>query len=132
MAELQLTFCRTRPPRRFCAGAMPAVTHPSPGWPCWTAVFTMGPESLLLANERNGRHRQDPHLSSAQAALLAPSTLYLVADVSAPKKGIYSVPRPGPAAGRSPTLPRLGAYLLAAAMALLALAAALAGGDHPF
>lgn len=91
-----------------------------------------GMESLLLANERNARHRQNPHLSPAQAKLLAPSTLYLVADVSGPKQGIYPAPGPGPGDDNSPTLPRLGTYLLGGVAALFALAALLARGDHPF
>jgi hypothetical protein len=59
-----------------------------------------GIESLLLTNERNSRHRQNPALSPEQATLLAPSTLYLIADVSGANKDLYQAPVPRSTAGK--------------------------------
>lgn len=85
-----------------------------------------GIESLLLANERNSRHRKNPALSPEQAALLEPSTLYLIADVSGANKGLYQAPEPRPTTGSSPTLPQLGRYVGLILLLLLALATGLA------
>jgi predicted acylesterase/phospholipase RssA len=84
-----------------------------------------GIESLLLANERNSRHRQNPALSPEQAALLAPSTLYLIADVSGANKGLYQAPLPESTTGSAVTLPRLGSYVGLVLLLFLGLAAGL-------
>jgi predicted acylesterase/phospholipase RssA len=84
-----------------------------------------GIESILLANERNSRHRQNPALSPEQAALLAPSTLYLIADVSGANKGLYEAQVSKPTTGSAVTLPRLGSYAGLVLLLILGLAAGL-------
>ncbi|WP_167856743.1 patatin-like phospholipase family protein [Hymenobacter aquaticus] len=81
-----------------------------------------GIESLLLANKRNREHQHMLHLSPQQAALLQPTTLFLVADVSSADTQIYSAPEPPQAARASPTLQQLfyGALLVVLLSGILA------------
>jgi len=85
-----------------------------------------GVESLLLANERNARHAEAAKraLTPQQAALLQPTTLFLVADVSGAPKGLYEAPPPSARAPYSPTLGR-AFWGLVAALGLLGGAAGL-------
>ncbi|QNH63964.1 patatin-like phospholipase family protein [Hymenobacter sediminicola] len=65
-----------------------------------------GIDSLLVANERNRRHLEQVQLSHSarQAALLQPTTLFLVADVGGADKNIYQPPPPLPHAAWAPKL----------------------------
>lgn len=80
-----------------------------------------GIESLLLANERNRKHAEtatQTH-SPEQAALLQPSTLFLVADVSGAEKNIYQAEAaPAKKPGFSPSLGQTFFALLGLLLAL--------------
>ncbi|SHM26830.1 hypothetical protein [Hymenobacter psychrotolerans] len=98
-----------------------------------------GIDSLLVANERNRRHlEQVQHSHSArQAALLQPTTLFLVADVGGADKDIYQAPAPLLYSARAPRLGQVALLLtglVAGLVAGLALGAwqLYAAGNFPF